>query len=746
MSALARLLSPGSAAEGMSRRVFLVSTAIAGGGFLLGAASRSSAATLVGAAAASPQPGEIPLTPWVRITPDNAVTIVVSQSEIGQGISTTLPAILAGELGADWDAVRLETAPYALAYRNPERQWMFTGNSESCQAFYDLMRQMGAAAREMLTGAAASRWGVSPDACRTEKGFVVHEASGKRVSFGEIAAEAAKLPVPAKPRLRAGGEPALVGKPVPRVDIPAKVDGTARFGIDMQVPGMLLAAIRTAPTLAGKLRSMNREAVAGMPGVRAVVALDNGAAVVADTYWQARMALKKLPLEFEPGPNLDLSSSSLIAEYRKALENGPWATPVNEGDVSAGLGRAAKKVTADYESPFLAHATMEPMNCTASVTSDRCEIWAPTQGQELAFFALKQALGLKDDQIQVNRSPYAGGGFGRRLLPDFVVMAALISKAAGKPVKVIWDREEDIRRDWYRPATATRLAAGLDADGNPTALSIRVVSPTILHPVFPSIGEFLQQKGFDPSAMEGMLELIYDFPVRRVDFHLFKTSVPTSVMRTTGYGPNTFALESFVDELAHAARSDPYRYRRRLLAKNPRALRLLDRVATLSGWEKPVAKGHGRGIAVADAFGSYIAQVIEVAASGPEVRVLRVTSVVDCGRVLDPVIAKSNIECGVIFGLSYCKSEIAFDKGGVVQGNFDGYELPYLAESPELVTEFLPSGEKLGGIGETGPVPVPPALANAVFAATGKRLRAMPLGRNGLRLGFARPPKGRGYA
>jgi isoquinoline 1-oxidoreductase beta subunit len=745
MRTLSPALSSEPADDGISRRVFLWSAAVAGGGVLLGSALPLRGASLIGAAGVSPQPGESPVTPWVRVTPDNSVTIIVSQTEIGQGISTTLPAILADELGADWETVRLETAPYATAYRNPVRQWMFTGNSESVQAFHDLMRQMGASAREMLTNAAATRWSVSPDSCRTEKGFVIHGASGKRVSFGEVASEAAKLPVPASPRLKASSELTLVGRPIARVDVPAKVDGSARFGIDMQLPGMLVAAVRTAPTLGGKLRKADSAAVERMAGVRAVVSLENGAAVVADTYWQARTALKKLPLEFAPGPDAELSSARILADYRQALENGPWATPVTEGDVEGALRSAAKTVTADYENPFLAHATMEPMNCTASVTKDLCEIWAPTQGQELAFFALKQTLGLKDDQIRVNRSPYAGGGFGRRLLPDFVVQAALVSKAVGKPVKLIWDREEDVRRDSYRPASLVRLTAGLDATGRPAAFAARLVSPTILLPVFPTIEPVLKEKHIDPSALEGMLETIYDLPNRRVDFHLFQTSVPTSVMRTTGYGPNIFAIESFVDELAVAAKTDPYPYRQRLLSKNPRALRLLDRVAVLSEWDRPLPKGRGRGLAITDAFGSYIAQVIEVEVGGPEVRVLRVTSVVDCGRLLDPGIARSNIECGVIYGLSYCKSEITFDKGGAVQSNFDGYELPYLAESPELVTEFMPSGEKLGGIGETGPVPVAPALANAIFAASGQRLRAMPLARQGLRLGLVRPPKGKGY-
>jgi isoquinoline 1-oxidoreductase subunit beta len=735
-----------SSPAAMSRRLFLKSAALAGGGFLLGYALPARAARLVGSAGVMPAKDEFALTPWVRITPDNAVTIIISQAEIGQGISTTLPAILADELGADWDAVKLETAPFARAYRNPAREWMFTGNSESVEAFHDHMRKMGAAAREMLVNAAASRWGVPADSCTTRKGSVVHEASGRRATFGELAADAAKVPVPASPRIKPDSELTLIGRPLPRVDIAEKSDGTARFGIDMKVPGMLAAAVRTAPTLQGKLRTVDPASVAGMPGVRAVVPLERGAAVVADTYWQARTALKKLALEFESGSETDLSSAGLRAQYRQALENGPWARPVNTGDVEAALKASARTVTADFENPFLAHATMEPMNCTASVTNDRCEIWAPTQGQELAFEALKATLGLKDDQVQVNRSPYVGGGFGRRLLPDFVVQAALISKAAGHPVKVIWDREEDIRRDWYRPATMVRMTAGLDRNGRPASVSARVVSPTILHPVFPLIEKVLREQGIDPSALEGMMESVYDLPNRRVDFNLFKTTVPTSVMRTTGYGPNVFAIESFVDELAHTASVDPVAYRRRLLSKNPRVLRLLDRAAELAGWGKPLPKGRGRGVAVTEAFGSFIAQVIEVASTKQEVRVLRVTSVVDCGRVLDPGIAKSNIECGVIYGLSYCKSEITFDRGAVVPGNFDGYELPYLAESPDLVTEFVTSGEKLGGIGETGPVPVAPALANAIFAATGKRLRVMPLSRNGMRFGLSRPPKGKGYA
>ena len=720
------------------RRALLKASMLFGGGLMLGLTLPAKTAELLGAAGTLPARNEVAVTAWVRITPDNQVAVIVSQGEIGQGISTTLPAILADELGADWSRVKLETAPFsstATAYRNPKLNWMFTGNSESIESFYDLMRKTGAAAREMLTQAAATRWGVGVHACRAEDSTVIHAASGKRVTFGELASDAARLPVPDKPTLRASSELKLIGRSLPKVDVPSKVDGSAVFGIDFSVPGMLVAAIRTAPTIGGAMKSFDEAAIRNAPGVRGVVPVQNGIAVVADTYWQARIALAAAKLEFDAGPNATLDSATLRAAYRKALDEGPWATPVNHGDGAKALRGAAHAISQDYENPFAAHATMEPMNCTAFVTPDKCEIWAPTQGQELTFVALKSMLGMRDDQITVNRTPYIGGGFGRRLLPDFAIQAALVSKAVGKPVKLIWDREEDLRHDWYRPATMVRLTAALGKDGTPTALAARVVSPTILLPVFPPIDATLKEKGFDPSAMEGMMETLYDIPRRTVDFHLLKIPIPTSVMRTTGYGPNMFAFESFIDELALAAGKDPvqFRYRRRLLRKNPRALAVLDRAAVLGGWGKPLPNGDGRGIAFTDAFGALLAQVIEVHVKGPDVRVKHITSVVDCGRALDPGIAANNIEGGAVFGLAYCKTEVTFKSGRAEQENLNSYELPYLAETPQFRTEFINGGEKIGGIGEVGPITVPPALANAIFAASGRRIRSMPLSRHDLR-------------
>ena len=719
--------------SGNSRRDFLKVSALAGGGLLLSSQWSVLAVERDHTQAVQREPASW-VTSWVRITPDNVVTLVVSQAEMGQGISTTLPALLADELGADWTRVKLQTAPFDKAYRNPRLNWMFTGNSESIQSFYDHLRKMGASAREMLVAAAAARWKVQPERCRAQNSHIILEGTGRKVSFGAVAAEAASLPPPAAPKIKSDGELALIGKSLARVDVPPKVDGSAKFGIDFQLPGMLLAAVRTAPSVGGTVKPYDSKVALARPGVKAVLPIPGGVAVVADTWWRARSALQAMQLEFNPGPNAGLDHGALMTQYQAALDQGPFAAAVNEGDALSEIQKHGSVVTRDYQNPFAAHATMEPMNCAAHVTADRCEIWAPTQGQELALMSLKSALGLKDEQIFVNRSDYLGGGFGRRLLPDFVVQAALISRGVGAPVKVIWDREEDIRRDSFRPATMVKLSAVLGIDGLPTALAARVVSPTILLPIFPALQKMINDSGIDPSAMEGMKEIPYRFANRRVDFHLLKTPVQTSVMRTTGYGPNIFALESFIDELAAQARQDPLAYRLKLLAHDPRAVAVLKRAASLARWSDPLGKGYGRGVAFAFAFGTYLAQIVDVEVVGSDVKVRRAVSVVDCGRVLDPGIAAAGIEGGVVFGLAYCKAEITFKAGAAVEDNLNRYSLPYLAETPRLVTEFIVSGGALGGVGEVSPVALPPALANAIHSATGRRIRALPLSRNGLQL------------
>jgi isoquinoline 1-oxidoreductase beta subunit len=703
------------------------------GALLLSASWPSPAAILKGIGALALDASDVALTAWVRISAENEVTLMISQAEIGQGISTTLPALLADELGADWSTVRLLTAPFAPDFRNPRINFMFTGNSESIQSFHDLMRRTGAAAREMLVSAAARRWKTAPSACTTRNSQIIHLPTGRTLPFGAVAAEASRLKVPQKPALRAQQELTLTGRPLERIDAPSKVDGTAVFGIDVELPGMLNAAVRTGPAIGSQLTTMNEAAARASGGVVAVVPIQNGVAVVADTYWNARRGLRALEPQFDAGPHADLDSESLRALYRKHLEAGPFATPVKVGDVDAALARTARVVTFEYESPFLAHATMEPMNCVADVNAQRCLIIAPTQGQELATYALSSALGMPPERIEVRRSPYIGGGFGRRLVPDFPVQAALVSRAVGKPVKVIWDREEDIRRDFYRPATLVRMTGALDDSGRLIALKARVVSPTILLPVFPGIAPVLEKQGVDPSALEGMMEWIYDVPNRLVEFHLLKLPIPTSVLRTTGYGPNIFALESFMDELAHAAGRDPYQYRRALLEKNPRARAVLDRAAELAQWNDSSAANEGLGVAVTYAYGTYIAQVVRARVADNLLKLRRVVSVVDCGRVLDPGIARQGLEGGAVFGLAGCKAEVAFEGGRVTPDNLNRLRLPDMADTPELVTEFIEGGGALGGVGEVGPVTVTPALANAVNAASGRRLRSMPVSRHGLR-------------
>jgi isoquinoline 1-oxidoreductase subunit beta len=718
--------------QASTRRSFLRASVLASGAFMLSARWRLAAAAptdVTGNAAKQTSIGA-----WVRIATDNTVTLIVSQAEMGQGISTTLPALLADELGADWSTVKLVTAPFDPAYRNPRLNWMFTGNSESSQSFYDYMRVIGATAREMLVTAAAARWKVPVQTCVTRNGAIIHLPSQRRLTFGEVASAAARIPPPAAPTLRPESELKLVNHALARVDVPPKVDGTAQFGIDFSMPGLLLAAVRTAPQIGGVLGTFDAQSVLQRRGVKAVVPLPNGVAVVADTWWRAKAALLALQPVFSDGPNRTLDQTTLMQQYERALDVGPFVAAVNDGDALAQLAKSASGIVRDYRNPFCAHATMEPMNCTAHVTADRCEVWAPTQGQELATLALQGVLGFKDGQVVVHRSDYLGGGFGRRLLPDFVIQAALISRAVQAPVKVIWDREEDIRRDSYRPATMVRLTAALGEDSRPSALAARVVSPMILPPVSPNLLKMVEDNGVDPSAMEGLAELPYRLAHRRVDFHLLKTPVPTSVMRTTGYGPNIFALESFIDELAAAANQDPLAYRLKLLTHDARATAVLNRVAAAANWNAPRRDGQGRGVAFAFAFGTYIAQVVEVRVVDSDVKVERVTSVVDCGRVLDPGIAAAGIEGGVVFGLAYCKAQVTFSNGAVVEDNLNRYTLPYLAETPQMITEFIAGGGKLGGVGEVSPVTIPPALANAICAATGRRLRAMPLSLHGLQL------------
>jgi isoquinoline 1-oxidoreductase subunit beta len=721
------------AAVPVSRRVFLQASAAAGGGLFLTGIVRADDMAVVASPAANGA-RDVPLNAWLRITTDDQVTLICSQSEMGQGIMTTLPAVLAEELGADWAGVKVEISPVATVYRNPRINWMFTGNSESTAAFFDLLLQMGASAREMLVAAAAKRWGVPPRECHAEAGKILHPPSARAATFGDLAEAAARESPPEKPTLKAQKDWTLLGRSLPRVELPTKLNGTAVFGMDVRVPGMLYAAVKQSPVFGGQVKTFDKEAVLRKPGVVDVVPIPNGVAVVAKTYWEAARALRQLPVSFDDGPNAALSSESVMARYRAALETGPWLTVRAEG----AFEHAARPIaaagpddyTAEYESQFLAHATMEPMNCTAHVTADACRIWGPLQGPELAQIAAAQVTGLPQEKVAVERT-LLGGGFGRRLLADFVVQAVLVSKAVGAPVKVVWSREEDMQHDVYRPATLQTVTATVDRSGLPRAIAHRLVSPPILQFVFPPAVTDTN----DPSCLEGLMESHYEIPNVKLDFHLLKIGVPTSVLRTTGFGPNIFAIESFMDELAHRARQDPYTFRRRML-KDERSLAVLDLAAEKAGWTKPLPPGAGRGIAYAEAFRTHIAHVVELSVRDDRVSVHRIVCVIDCGTALDPEISRSSLEGGTVWGIGVAfKSAISFRDGRTAERNFDGFRIPQIHEAPPIEVYIVDSGARpLGGTGEVGPVTLVPAVTNALFAATGRRFRSLPLSRHGLRL------------
>src|SRR5262247_3770243 len=721
----------------VSRRFFMTTAVAAGGGLLIGSLMDAELSGATAATAAAEVPLNAPLTSalnsWIRISSDDVVTLISSQSEMGQGAMTTLPAVLAEELGADWSRVKIEFSPTAPPYRNPRINWQFTGNSESTTGFFELLRTMGASAREMLIRAAANRWGVTAGECFTDNGKVVHKPTGRNLKFGDVAEDAARVTPAANPKPKSEGDWKLLGKPLARVDVPGKLSGAAVFGLDFTVPDMVCAAIKQSPVHGGSVASFDKPSVMNLPGVIDVVPIPNGVAVVARQYWQAQQALKVLKVTFDNGPNAGLSDASLNAQYRAALDGNAWKTVKTEGVAANGAairGKFAAVYSQEYESQFLAHATMEPMNCTASVTNEGCTIWGPLQGPELAQVTLASVLNLAPEKITVNRT-LLGGGFGRRLLVDFVLQAALVSRAIAKPVKVVWSREEEMQHDVYRPATLQRITAGLDRAGKPASIAHKVVSPSILQYVFaPAVTE-----DNDPSCLEGLIESHYRIPSQRVDFHLLKIGVPTSVLRTTGYGPNIFAVESFIDELATRARRDPYEFRRELL-KDERALKVLDTVAERSRWKQRAPKGVRRGIAYTEAFRTHIAHVIELSVTRGQVKIHRITCVIDCGIALDPEICRNSIEGGTVWGLGAAfKSNISFKDGRTVETNFHDFQIPRIYETPPIDVHIVNSSTKeMGGTGEVGPVTLIPAVTNALFAATGKRYRTLPLSRHGLSL------------
>lgn len=672
-----------------------------------------------------------PLSAFVAAGPGRRVTIALFHAEMGQGITTTLPALLADEMGADPDQIDLVNADVAPAFRHPVYNWQFTGNSEGIATYAEIARAAGAAAREMLIAAAAKRWGVAAGRLRAEDGTVTD--GQRRLDFGDLAAEAATIPPPQRPVLKPVAERRSVARP--RVDIPEKVDGSAPFGIDITLPEMLNAAVVAPPRPGAQLATLDEAALKAAPGVRAVVRLSTGGfAVVADRFWRARAALDRANPTWTGGLSKD--TAALRAGYAAALHDGPFRDFPLAGEAPT----TKPDLTLTFVSPYQAHATLEPMNATVRLSADACDLWLPTQAMDLSHRVAQEQTGLADAAIRIHRT-YLGGGFGRRLLADFVKAAIEIAKAVpGRPVKCLWPRESDFAADAFRPMMLHEASASLGPDGLPTRLSHRVVSPsmllyawprTLLAPMADSSVMTDPPAEYDVMPIEGLLEPQYAVPVQHVAFHRLPSEVPVSVWRSTGHGPNNWGLESLVDELAHRAGQDPLAYRRRLLGNNPAMRAVLDALASRADLAAPLPAGEAKGIALARCYGARIAQAVHLRLDGRAVRFVNIVSVVDLGQVLDERIARQNVEGGVIWGLSALRTEVSFVDGGPAVGNFDAFDPFHLWETPPIETHFLSSGEAPGGVGEVGPVPLLAAACNALRRLTGERITELPLSKAG---------------
>ncbi len=691
----------------ISRRQFLAGT-VAAGGLVLGLRYLPGGRESGAPAAVMDDVFET----WLSIAPDNTVTLFVGQSEMGQGIFTALPMLIAEELEVDWRLVRAEYA--AKVY--------MTGGSRSIRRWSVPLRQAGATAREMLIAAAAQKWDVPARECLAENGVVYHRETDREITFGEVAGIAARLDPPPIPELKPRDRHHLLGQPVPRLDIPLKVNGSAEFGIDVKLPGMLYAAVRNCPAFGARITGHDMTPLQDMAGVAAVVEVPDGIAVVAHNTWQALKAAEALVLTYSPEPGKEISSNAFLARYRVAAESG--VIERDDGDVTAALAGAPKRIAAEYTLPYLAHACMEPLNCTARVTAETCEVWVPTQNQEQAIKTAAKAAGLPEDQVTVHVT-FLGGGFGRRGETDIVAQAVTVAKSVGRPVKLTWSREEDTRHDFYRPLVYGRLEAGLDGDGRPVAWAHDAVSQSILSRFRPQ----MTVEGHDRTSTEGAANVPYGIANLRVRYAMRETPVPVGFWRSVGSSQNAFITESFIDEIAHAGGRDPYELRRELLGGEPRHKAVLERLAEMSGWGSELPKRWGRGIAVHECFGSIVGEVAEVEVStAGEIRVHRVVCVVDCGEIVNTDTIVAQMESGIIYGLTAALyGKISIERGAVVESNFHDYHMLRLADCPRIETYIMDSTEASGGVGEPGTPPIAPAVTNAIFAATGKRIRDLPI-------------------
>jgi isoquinoline 1-oxidoreductase beta subunit len=721
----------------LGRRDFLVSALTAAGGLAIGvslpgisgAAPLNAAGTPWDDALASPNE----INAWIVVEPDDSVIIRVAKAEMGEGVMTSMPMIVAEELGCDWTKVRSE---YASVNRNVREQMvyknMLTGGSSAVRASRPYLQQAGASARARLVEAAAKRWGVPAAECAAANSMVTHAASGRSLNYGALAGDAAKVVLAAEPAIKTPEQFTLIGKSTARLDTKVKVTGEAVFGMDVRLPDMLYAAVVTCPVPGGTVKSYDAKAILGHRGVQSVVPLATGVAVVADRFWRAKQAALALPIEWNFGPGAGTSSAQFKQDYRDALK-GPLQNAKSVGDAAKVLGEG-KVIEALYEVPYLAHATMEPLNCTVQLRPDRLDIWMGTQAPDITIGLAAKTVGLKPEQVYIHNC-YLGGGFGRRAINDELVQALAVAKTVDKPVKLVWTREEDMRHDRYRPQAAINFKATLGKDGMPTAIQAQTAVGSIMQSIKGML-DFPMSPGVEPLAVEGLVNMPYTIPNLKVDAVLKNTHVPVMFWRSVGSSQNAFAVESFIDELAHEAGQDPYQFRRKMLAHKPDFLRVLDMLAEKSNWSQKMPAGKGRGIAIHESFGTIVGEVVEVAIDSKGVpRCERVVVVVDCGHVINPRNVEMQMESGVIYGLTAALyNEITVKDGQIEQGNFDSYQMVKLADSPKIETYLaLSGGTKWGGIGEPGTPPIAPALCNAIFAATGKRVRELPIRKTNLR-------------
>ncbi len=686
-----------------------------------GAAAGAAAGGVAGSAAGANSPAE--LNAWLRIAGDDTITVLVDRSEMGQGVYTALPMLLAEELEVPIDAIRIVAAPVGDAYVNVGNGGQVTGTSNSVQDAWDKLRLAGAQARSMLVAAAAAEWNVDAAGLKASSGAVL-DTAGRRLTYGALAAAAARLPIPKNVRLKAPAEFTLIGRGLPRLDTPSKVDGSAEFGIDVKLPGMLFAAFAQAPTLGGKLRHLDAAAAVTLPGVHKVFEHSGGVVVVADHYWQALRARDALKIEWNAGDNAVLDTAAVRAQLHTALAAGPGLSARAEGDVAGALAHAHKTLTAVYELPLLAHATMEPMNCTADVTADACAIYVGTQVQKMAQVAAARAAGLAPERVSVHTT-LLGGGFGRRLDVDFIPAAVAASKAVMRPVKLLWTREDDMTHDYYRPPATLEMRGALAANGDLTAWQFHAVSPSITARFAPEATD-----PFD-SVLEGSANYPYGVPNVGVNYTRREVGIDVGYMRSVSHAINCFGIESFMDELAAAAGKDPFAFRRDLLSAKPRHLRVLEAAAKRAGWGR-APHGRRHGIALMEGYTTHIAQVAEISVEHGVLKVHKIVCVVDCGQIVNPKIVASQVEGGIVFGLSSALwGAVTLAHGAIQETNFNGYRVLRMSELPEIDVEILASDAPPGGIGEPSVALVAPAIGNALFAATGKRVRELPFAAQG---------------